>query len=235
MKDFYDDISKLCGLIQPLCTRESCPRMTAADYTYRWAGADGVLGKIHKPKEVSAPRYVENVILLVGAKTDGADYQRKSENTAGQEICTGDSPPQPKQLKSQRFRRECQLMFKYLFRLYAHIYHAHLHDFVKLGAETHLNTCCRRFVLFGLEFNLLAKKELAPLAQLIRSFEGKAKRSTRRLHASTSSMGSGSTFLHGDPYDSAASNALYDSDFSARSFSHDLTIPAPNVMLGRSD
>ena len=34
-----------------------------------------------------------------------------------------------------------QLLFKRLFRAYAHIYHHHFHQFVALGAEPHLNTC----------------------------------------------------------------------------------------------
>jgi MOB kinase activator 1 len=69
------------------------------------------------------------------------------------------------------FRKHCQLIFKYLFRIYAHLYHSHFVQFVQLGAETHLNSCCRRFVIFGVEFKLISERELTPLAQLVESFK----------------------------------------------------------------
>jgi len=40
-----------------------------------------------------------------------------------------------------------------------------------LGEEAHLNTCFKHFLLFALEFDLVDKKEMAPLAKLIEQFE----------------------------------------------------------------
>ena len=61
-----------------------------------------------------------------------------------------------------------------LFRVYGHIYHSHFAAIVQLGAEAHLNTCFKRFALFLLTFDLIDKKELAPLEDLIDSLTGGA-------------------------------------------------------------
>ena len=63
-----------------------------------------------------------------------------------------------------------QVIFKRLFRVYAHIYHAHFSDVMKLGAEAHLNTSFKHFIYFVFEFHLIQPKELAPLKDLIDEF-----------------------------------------------------------------
>ena len=50
---------------------------------------------------------------------------------------------------------------------YAHLYHSHFNDFVKLDSETHLNDSFRHFIFFVKEFRLLNSSELPPLQQLI--------------------------------------------------------------------
>jgi hypothetical protein len=40
------------------------------------------------------------------------------------------------------------VIFKRLFRVYAHIYHSHFQKIVGLGAEAHLNTCFKHFIYF---------------------------------------------------------------------------------------
>ena len=62
-------------------------------------------------------------------------------------------------------------IFKRLFRVYAHIYHAHLEMIESLGEQKHLNTCFKHYLMFSLEFQLIDKKEMAPLAKLIEQFE----------------------------------------------------------------
>ena len=54
-------------------------------------------------------------------------------------------------------------ILKRLFRVYAHIYHQHFKEIVSLGEEAHLNTSFKHFVYFIQEFELIDKKELAPL------------------------------------------------------------------------
>ncbi|RXW25225.1 hypothetical protein EST38_g571 [Candolleomyces aberdarensis] len=53
-----------------------------------------------------------------------------------------------------------------LFRVYAHIYSNHFDHICALGIEPHLNTSYRHFFLFINEFDLVDKKELAPLEEL---------------------------------------------------------------------
>ena len=67
------------------------------------------------------------------------------------------------------FRDTVKQIFKRLFRVYAHMYYSHLEKVVNLGAEPHLNTCFKHFVYFIEEFQLVEKRELAPLQELIDS------------------------------------------------------------------
>jgi hypothetical protein len=62
-----------------------------------------------------------------------------------------------------------KVIFKRLFRVYAHIYHSHFQKIVSLKEEAHLNTCFKHFMYFTQHFNLIEKKELAPLQELIDS------------------------------------------------------------------
>ena len=63
-------------------------------------------------------------------------------------------------------------MFKRLFRVYAHLYHSHFPKVASLGEEAHLNTSFKHAILFIHEFNLVDKKELAPLDELIEQMLG---------------------------------------------------------------
>lgn len=62
-----------------------------------------------------------------------------------------------------------KVIFKRLFRVYAHIYHSHFQKIVSLKEEAHLNTCFKHFIYFTQHFDLIDKKELAPLQELIDS------------------------------------------------------------------
>jgi len=65
------------------------------------------------------------------------------------------------------------VIFKRLFRVYAHIYYAHLENTIKNGEEAHLNTCFKHFMLFVFEFNLIETKELYVLEDIIIEICGK--------------------------------------------------------------
>ncbi|KAJ3305042.1 Maintenance of ploidy protein mob2 [Kappamyces sp. JEL0829] len=62
-------------------------------------------------------------------------------------------------------------IFKHLFRVLAHIYHSHFEVIVGLTQESHLNTLFSHFVCFAREFDLIEKRELASMAELIEIFE----------------------------------------------------------------
>ena len=62
-------------------------------------------------------------------------------------------------------------IFKRLFRVYAHMYHSHFPKIVALGEEAHLNTSFKHFIYLCNEFQLVEKKDLAPLSELIETLE----------------------------------------------------------------
>jgi Mob1/phocein family len=65
------------------------------------------------------------------------------------------------------FINTVKVIFKRLFRVYAHIYFSHFDKIMSLSAEAHLNTCFKHFSMFVKEFDLVDAKELQPLAHLI--------------------------------------------------------------------
>lgn len=46
------------------------------------------------------------------------------------------------------FTSTVKAILRRLFRVYAHIYHSHFRQMVRLELEPHLNTCFKHFVLF---------------------------------------------------------------------------------------
>lgn len=69
------------------------------------------------------------------------------------------------------FKKIIRVIFKRLFRVYAHIYHSHFSHIMALELEPHLNTSFKHFIYFIDEFSLVEDKELAPLAELIQEFK----------------------------------------------------------------
>lgn len=60
-------------------------------------------------------------------------------------------------------------IYRRLFRVYAHVYYSHFEKVVNIGAEAHLNSCFKHFILFVKEFSLVEARELEPLKDLIHS------------------------------------------------------------------
>ncbi|CAG8434710.1 7796_t:CDS:2 [Diversispora eburnea] len=67
----------------------------------------------------------------------------------------------------KNFQSSVKVIFKRLFRVYAHIYLSHFPAIIALGEEAHLNTSFKHFIYFVQEFQLIEKKELQPLTELI--------------------------------------------------------------------
>jgi len=155
--DFFNEISLLYGTITEFCTPSTCAVMSAGpQYEYLWA--DGV--KVKKPIKVSAPEYVDLLMSWV-------ETQLNDEHIFPLQLGT----PFPK-----NFQSIVKVIFKRLFRVYAHIYHSHFQKIVGLGAEAHLNTCFKHFIYFVHEFKLIDPKELQPLKDLIDSLMGRDKK-----------------------------------------------------------
>jgi len=146
--DFFNQINLLYGSITEFCTPKSCPVMAAGPkYEYLWA--DGA--KIKRPIKVSAPEYVDYLMTWV------------------QDILDDESifPSRVDVPFPRNFQSVVKNIFKRLFRVYAHIYYSHFQKIVTLGEEAHLNTCFKHFYYFIDEFDLVEKKEMIPLQDLI--------------------------------------------------------------------
>lgn len=150
--EFYNDINLLYGMLVEFCTKESCPIMSAGPkYEYHWA--DGT--NVKAPLKVSAAEYIEYLMTWV-------ESQLNNETIFPSVI----GVPFPK-----TFFSIIKVIFKRLFRVYAHIYYTHFPHIVMLGCQYHLNTCFKHFIFFIDRFNLVESKELVPLAELIQKFK----------------------------------------------------------------
>lgn len=147
--DLFNQVNLIYGFMCDGCTEESCPTMCASPkYEYLWADND----RYKQPVKVSAPRYIE---LLM----DWVDKQLSNESIF---------PTIPGNKFPDDFKSTVVKIMRRLFRVYAHIYHAHLDEIVQCNAEAHLSTCFRHFIYFVNEFSLLPTKEAEPLKEVIR-------------------------------------------------------------------
>lgn len=146
--DFFNQINMLYGTITEFCTEDTCGIMSAGPkYEYHWA--DGQTVK--KPIKCSAPKYIDYLMTWV---QDQLDDETLFPSKIG--------VPFPK-----NFQIIAKTILKRLFRVYAHIYHQHFPEVVRLGEEAHLNTSFKHFIFFVQEFQLIDRRELAPLQELI--------------------------------------------------------------------
>ncbi|KAI8853087.1 Mob1/phocein [Chytridium lagenaria] len=132
-------------------------------YEYLWC--DGITYK--KPVKVSAPEYVDFLMTWVQSQLD-------DESIFPSKI----GVPFPKV-----FQSTVKTIFKRLFRVYAHIYHAHFPRIVSLGEEAHLNTSFKHFMFFVQEFQLVEKKELVPLDELIKTLTADSRNQSSAIPA----------------------------------------------------
>lgn len=157
--DFFNQINMLYGTMTEFCTNEECPVMTAGPkYEYHWP-----LVEAKRSVKCSAPEYVDYLMSWVQKQLDDESI-----------FPTKPGVPFPK-----NFVATVQQIFRRLFRVFGHIYHSHFPSVVSLGEEAHLNTSFKHFVYFVLEFNLVSKKEMQPLADLINSLT-KANKSDKK-------------------------------------------------------
>jgi len=146
--DFYNEISLLYGVLADVCTGTCCPTMSAGPrFEYKWA--DGT--RIKKPIRCSAPKYIDYMMTWAQATLDDESIFP---------VRVGEPFP-------SNIRAVICTLFKRLFRVYAHIYVLHFTSMQEMGAEPHLNTCFRHFMLFVREFDLIDQNELEPLKSLI--------------------------------------------------------------------
>lgn len=151
--DFFNQVSMLYGTVTEFCTERSCAVMSAGPrYEYRWADGRAVT----TPVQCSAPRYIDYLMTWV---QDQLDDEKLFPSRVG--------APFP-----DNFESVAKTIVRRLFRVYAHIYHHHFVEVVRMGEEAHLNTSFKHFMFFVQEFELVKRRELAPLREIIDKLTG---------------------------------------------------------------
>ena len=154
--DFYNQINLLYGAITEFCSPTSCPEMKATDeFEYLWHDPPTYA----KPTRLPAPTYIS--LLLAW--------------TSGHLSNPALFPTQPGVPFPEGFEKTVRVLFKRLYRVYAHIYCHHYSVVRGLGLEAHLNTGFKHYVLFVEEFGLAEEKGgkrnewFGPLGELVES------------------------------------------------------------------
>lgn len=145
--DFFNELNLLTGALVDMCTEASCPVMCAGPYTFAWADGD----KVKVPVKMSAPRYFEHLLIWV-------EKQLADESFL---------PVKPGVPFPSHFRKGIRVIYKRLFRIYAHTFHSHFKDLVEGEADAHLNHSFKHFIYFVKEFSLIDDHELEPMKDLI--------------------------------------------------------------------
>ncbi|KAG8827141.1 Maintenance of ploidy protein mob2 [Serendipita sp. 401] len=139
MFDFYNNINTFYEAILERCDHKNCPTMTAGDQlVYTWIDSN------NKHVKLPAATYIDYVFTWIQALLqDQSIFPTK----AGLPF-----PP--------TFPATCKHMYRQLLRVFAHMYQAHFQDILHLRIEPHLNSLFAHYLAFGLEFDVLDKKEL---------------------------------------------------------------------------
>ncbi|RFU72058.1 mob1 phocein [Trichoderma arundinaceum] len=149
-----------------ICNPTTCPKMSA--------------GKNHEPVELPAYEYMTLMQRWMSGKIDDPalfpidpdtvsfathpDYTSSTlQQLAGSDNWAGARSGFPKQLSST-----CQLIFRQIFRVYAHLYWDHfVEPFYHLNLEKQLNSCFSHFLLTATTLEMLQPTELEPMQYLI--------------------------------------------------------------------
>jgi MOB kinase activator 1 len=152
--EFYNEISIIYGTLTEFCSVRTCPIMSAGPkYEYRWAEGPNIKTPIQMP----ACEYIDHLMTWI-------ENQLNNERLFPCQV--GVNFP-------DNFQSLIKIIFKRLFRIYAHIYHSHFKDIMAMELETHLNTCFKHFVYFIDAYKLVDSKDAAPLTELIQEFKAR--------------------------------------------------------------
>jgi len=145
--EFYTYLNLFYGSIADFCTLDTCPTMGAGIYPdYQWVDPH-----TRKSSKVPARTYIDYAMTWIdNTINDESVFPTK----AGREF-------------PRDFPQIVRAIFKQSLRVFAHIYHHHYEQILNLCEEGHLNALFAHFISFGREFNLLDKKDMAPLDELI--------------------------------------------------------------------
>lgn len=144
--DFHKQVCMLYGTISKKCTRTTCPRMTAGNkYVFLWSDEE-----TRKPIDISASEYIH---LSLDWIQEQVNNQAIFPQTLDQNF-----PPD--------YMEHCRVICKRILRVFAHIYHHHLHEVKELKEDRHMNTNMKHFIYFVNEFDLISPGDLGPLKML---------------------------------------------------------------------
>ncbi|CAJ1455744.1 unnamed protein product [Effrenium voratum] len=118
--DLFNELNLLVGAIADLCTESTCPAMTAGSFGWQWADGD----KVKTPVQLSAPKYMEKLLVWVESQLADETFL----------------PVQPGQPFLPNFKKGIKVIYKRLFRIYAHVFHSHFKAMVDSDADAHLRT-----------------------------------------------------------------------------------------------
>ena len=146
--DFFNGINSLFSTLSEFCT-SSVAMNGPGDIEYVWIDSQ------KRNVRVSAPQYVDFMFTQIqGQLDDESLFPTKS----GSEF--------PKD-----FHLIVRGIFKHYFRLFCHVYHSYFEKIIQLKMEEHWNTIFAHVYVFAKEFDLIDKKELAPLNDLIEAMK----------------------------------------------------------------
>ncbi|MCJ1482993.1 hypothetical protein MMC06_003159 [Schaereria dolodes] len=178
----------------PICNPRTCPTMSAGRHTYTW------LNSHKEPIKVPAVQYIELVQRWINGKlndprafpTDNITSTAHTYASGGLNTPSANTPIAMGPTTStaplstlaghdwvgksvgfqENFYHDCKNIMRQIFRIYAHVYHAHWIDpFWHISTNSlgwpDLNSCFVHFICVAKLFGLLTEKDMEPMAPLI--------------------------------------------------------------------
>ncbi len=146
MVDLFSELSVLCNAISDFCTEESCPIMRAGRY-YEYAWADPSSSEYASPVMVSAPKYMELLMVWVEKHLVSRNEHHRPAGSIS--------------INNRIFSRR-------LFRVYAHIFSEHWNEIAPI--MHHLQYSLLHFMVFINEHRLIVNEtEADPIRHIIES------------------------------------------------------------------
>ena len=152
--EFFTNLSEIYGIIAEYVIPEAYPTMNAGPHTdYLWLDANN--------RQVSLPagQYIDLALTWINNKISDKRIFPTQHNVSF----------------PSTFLRDVQRVMIQMFRIFAHIYHHHFDKIVHLSFEAHWNSLFAHFISFSKEFNIIDRKDMAPLLPLIENFEQQGK------------------------------------------------------------
>lgn len=138
---FYSSISEYCDPVGV---------MGAGGVDYQWKNADA-----------SPAQYCDSALAWMQAQVND-----ESLFPTRQGISLNEGQAFPKE-----FIVVVRAIFKQLVRILSYIYYEHYERILHLSSEAHLNTLFAHLICFAMHFELMERKELEPMRQLIQAYE----------------------------------------------------------------